>query len=148
ARDERDRAVTELLAKGVTVELATSTPPDEDALGKLRKTLIAARNEHATAQTLLDRATETVAALQAGASGPHAGAALAHGAVVDAREIRDTHWRTIRRSWVSGDLPDAAERVDMAAEFDTQLSASDKLADDEATERSRVTALDARIEMQ
>lgn len=148
ARDERDKALTELVAKGITVDITTSTPPDEEAVGKLRQALIQVRNDETKAQTLLTEATAELQALQSDTSGPHVGAALTHDAVVDARAVRDAQWRTIRRSWVSGDLPDVGERVDLAAEFDTRSAAADQVSDDEAVERSRVADLDARAEMQ
>lgn len=147
-RDQRDNALTELLAKGITVEIASATAPDEEAITRLRKTLVQARSDEANAERLLADATADVQTLQAGASDPHAGAALTHAAVVEARSNRDAQWCTIRRSWVAGELPASAERVDIAADFDTALAASDQVADEEAVERSRVAALDARAEVQ
>lgn len=148
AREERDKALTELVAKGVTVDITTSTAPDEEAIGKLRQVVIQVRNDESKAQALLADATAAVELLQSGASDRHAGATLTHDAVIDARGSRDAQWRTIRRSWVSGEIPEAGERADIAAEFDTRLAAADKVADDEAAERSRVAALDTRAEMQ
>ncbi|MGV0626935.1 AAA family ATPase [Mycolicibacter minnesotensis] len=148
ARDERDRALAELVAKGAVVDIVTSTAPDEEAIGKLRQALIQVRNAEAKARTSLEAATEMVQELQASASTPAAGATLTHEAVRDARGGRDTQWHTIRRSWVSGELPDPAERVDLAAEFDARSVAADTLADQEAAERARVCELDARAEMQ
>ncbi|MEB3021004.1 AAA family ATPase [[Mycobacterium] crassicus] len=147
-RDERDRALTELVAKGFTVDIATSTAPDADAVGKLRQALIQARKVETKAQTLLAEATEAVQVLQSSVSGPHAGAELTHDTVTELRGSRDAQWRTIRCSWVSGELPDTAERVDIAAEFDARSATADNVADDEAVERARVAALDARAEMQ
>ncbi|MEO6794618.1 MAG: AAA family ATPase [Mycobacterium sp.] len=153
ARDERDSALTELLGKGINVDIATSTAPDEEAMNKLRKALVQVRNNEATATTLLVEATGAVQAMQSGALGSHTGATLNHNGVlkavlIEARTSRDAQWRTIRRSWVTGDLPGSADRVDLAAEFDARLASSDEVADDEAAERSRVAALDARTEVQ
>lgn len=148
AYDELDSARHELLGKGITVDIAAAAAPDEEALGVLRKAVIQARTDETKAETLLDEAAEAVQVLQSSAAGPHAGAVLTHDAVVDARNVRDAQWSTVRRSWVSGDLPAPPDRVDIAAEFDTWLAAADAVADDEAAERSRVAALDSRAELQ
>lgn len=146
ARDARDRALQELLANGVTVEVTTSRAPDTAAIGRLRKTLADARVKEATATKLLSEATDAVQDMLAGTHNPHSGAALTHAAVREARSNRDAQWSTIRRSWVTGELPASTERVDIAAELDKRLDEADKLADDEAVERSQVAALDARAE--
>ena len=148
ARDGCDRALGGLLTKGIAVEISASTPPDEGAIDKLRAALIGARQEEVKAETLLAEATSAARVLQSRASEPPAGAAITRDAVVEARAIRDAQWSTIRRSWVSGELPDTADRIDMAAEFDTSLADSDRIADDEAVERSCVAALDARAAVQ
>ena len=148
ARSERDKALADLVAKGVTVDIVTSTAPDEEAINKLRQALIQVRNDESKAQALLVEATSVVQELQARALGSPADAVLSHDAVIDARGSRDLQWRSIRRAWVSGELPDVGERVDIAAEFDSRLAAADVVADDEAVERSRVAALNARAELQ
>lgn len=148
ARDARDNALAELMVKGITVEIASATAPDEDAINTLRKQLTQARNDEEKAKAQLADAAAAVQALQAGAAGSHAKATLTHTAVTDSRNARDAQWRTIRRSWVSGDLPEPADRVDIAADFDTALAGCDQVSDAEAAERSRVAALDARTAMQ
>jgi hypothetical protein len=148
ARDERDTVLNQLLMKGITVEIAASAAPDEEAISRLRKALADARNSEATAVTLLTEATEAVQVLESSAANPPAEFMLTHNAVLEARSSRNAHWNAIRRSWVTGELPGSADRVDIAAEFDTRLADSDKIADDEAAERSRVAALDARLEVQ
>lgn len=147
ARDECDRAVTELLARGIAVEIASSAAPDQEAIGRLRKALADERIRETTAETLLTEATDAVVALDADPSDPCAAVGtLTHAAVVEARAGRDAQWSNIRRSWVTGDLPGSGDRVDIAVEFDRSLSDADRVADDEAAERSRIAALDARTE--
>lgn len=148
ARDRHDTAVAALLSKGVTVDVAASEPPAEEALAKRRAELVGARDAERTARTLHAEAAETVRNMQSDTAAAHSGAALTHDAVVDARRSRDDQWHTIRRSWVTGELPGADERVDLAAELDARVVSADRCSDDEAIERSRIAALDARAEMQ
>lgn len=147
ARHARDGALTELLGRGVAVDIATAPAPDDDAITKQRKALVQARRDEETATVLLAEAAAAVQLLQASAADPYAGPALSDADVTDARSRRDEQWGSIRQSWVTGELPLAAERIDAAAEFDTALAAADRVADDEAAERSRVAALDARAEL-
>ncbi|MBS9535356.1 AAA family ATPase [Mycobacterium sp. M1] len=147
ARQKRDDALGELLGKGVTVEIATAAAPDGEAIDRIRKALIQARNDEGKATALLAEAAAAVQVLQASDSDPYAPAALTPADVTDARGARDAQWGAIRRSWVTGELPVPAERVDIAAEFDAAVAAADRVADDEAGERSRVAALDARAEL-
>lgn len=145
ARTARDKALDDLAAEGVGVEIAQSTAPSQEAISKLRDALGAAHTKEATAKGLLTKSRQVSTDLRAQAPTPHTDAALTHTDVVDQRRGRDAQWSTIRRSWVTGELPVPADRVDMAAEFDEQLEATDRVADDEATQRARGAAQDARI---
>lgn len=146
ARDRCDRALNELAAHNVTVQIGASAVPDSAAIDRLRRDLVAARGAETTAAKVLAEATGGVAEMLTGAHEPHAGATVAQADVREARSDRDTRWNTIRRSWVTGELPESGERVDMAAELDRRMGEADRIADDEAAERSLVAALDARAE--
>lgn len=145
-RAARDRALEELAAKGVTVDVEESTAPSEEAISEVRRDLGLARTQEATAEGLLSKATEAVDAMRAKAPTRGAEHTVGHDDVLGARGNRDSQWAAIRRSWVAGDLPAATDRVDMATELDKRLDGADKVADDAAAQRARDARNDAHVE--
>ncbi len=146
AKEKRNEALDELLARGICVDFDTSRPPSQDAMGTLRDAVVAARASVGTLGTMLDDAQRARAALREGAPEARADASVTRADVVDLRTQRDARWRDVRRAWVSGQLPDPGDRVDMAADLDARSCAADRAADDEAAERARIAMQDARIE--
>ena len=144
SRDERDRALTGLVGKGITIDIATCRAPDASVIGDLRAALITACQNEQRAETRCEEAATALQTVQSSSSAPLDEVALHHDAVVEARRRRDERWHSIRRSWVSGELPSDGERIGLAAEFDTESATSDRIADDEATERARLAALHVR----
>jgi hypothetical protein len=145
AKEKRNEALDALLAKGVAVDLAVSKPPSEDAIDSLREALQSARNAVDTQSQILLEARRDTANLRDGAPGTRAEATITHSDVLGHRRQRDAQWSEVRRSWVSGELPDPGMRVDMAADLDARIQTADRAADDESSERAHLAAQDARI---
>ena len=146
AKSKRNEALDALLTRGISVDFKASKAPSEEALDGIRGALVDARGQLATARQLLAEARESANHIRDGAPEPHSAASLSHVDVLESRRRRDVAWGNVRRSWVSGELPNPADRVDIATGVDAALSESDLTADDEAVERARVAAQDARIE--
>jgi uncharacterized protein YhaN len=53
-------------------------------------------------------------------------------ALVDARSRRDASWSSIRKPWLSGDLPTEPDRVEMARELDGDIRGADQMAESQA----------------
>ena len=146
AIEDRDKALRDLIAKGISVDLATAKAPREERIATLRDALGAARDRESSATAVLAQARETTNALRGAAPTPVSAPEITHAAVIEAREARDTQWGVIRQSWLSDDRPDPQDRIQLAAELDRTTKAADQTSDQESTERARVAADDARIE--
>src|SRR5690625_6626991 len=84
--------------------------------------------------------------LRDAAPAPRVEATLTRTDVVAARRDRGARWAAVRELWLSEKATDRADRAVLAADLDTSLARADTVADDEAVQRSRVAAHDARIE--
>jgi hypothetical protein len=146
AKEKRNEALDALLAKGIRVDFATSMPPNDDAIDALRDALVTARARVVTLGTMLVDAQEATTNLRDGTPAPRDEATITSADVAGLRTARDVQWSHVRRAWVAGDLPDAGERSDLAADLDGRISAADRAADDEASGRARIAMQDARIE--
>ncbi|MCV7314962.1 AAA family ATPase [Mycolicibacillus parakoreensis] len=146
AKSLRDKALEDLAAKGIGVDITESAAPSVDAVTRLCEELDRAHGAEATAETLLAKARDAVITLRDAAPAPRVEATLTRTAVVAARRDRDARWAAVRELWLSEKATDRADRAVLAADLDTSLARADTVADDEAVQRSRVAAHDARIE--
>jgi recombinational DNA repair ATPase RecF len=145
AQEKRESSLSDLSGKGLIIDLSTALIPSEETISNLRDKLATARDQESTAQALLDTARRETNALRASAPTPVSLPTLNHADVIAARGARDERWLAVRRSWLNGDLPDPGGRHDMATELDKTLLEADRVADQEAAERSRIATLDAVI---
>ena len=146
AIDDRDKALGDLVARGITVDLAAAAAPREGVIAALRDTLTAARDRESSATAVLAQARETTNTLRSVAPTPVRAPEITHAAVIEARKVRDTQWGLILQSWLSDDRPDHQDRIHLAAELDRTTKTADQISDQEASERARVAGDDARIE--
>lgn len=145
AIEGRDKALGDLVSKGIAVDLAAARAPREEMIATLRDALTTARDRESSATAVLAQARETTNALRGAAPTPVRAPEITHAAVIEARKARDARWGTIRQSWLSDDRPDPQDRIQLAAELDRTTKAADQTSDQESTERARVAADDARI---
>ena len=146
AKEKRNEALNGLIAKGIAVDFTTSRPPSEDRIDGLRAELTTARAGVVTQEAMLTSAGRATALLRADAPAARAEATVTQSDVAEHRTARDAHWGQVRRAWVAGALPDAGDRIDMAAGLDALVITADRAADDEASDRARIAAWDARME--
>jgi uncharacterized protein YhaN len=146
AIEDRDKALGDLVAKGIAVDLAAATAPREECIAALRDALTTARDRESSATAVLAKARETTNALRGTAPTPVRAPEITHAAVIEARKTRDSQWGVIRQSWLSDDRADPQNRIGLAGELDRTTKAADQTSDQEATERARVAADDSRIE--
>lgn len=146
AREDRDKALGDLVTKGIAVDLAAAKAPREERITTLRDALTTARDRESSATAVLAKARETTNALRGAAPTPVRAPEITHADVIEARKMRDAQWGIIRQFWLSDDHPDPQERIHLAAELDRTTKAADQTSDQEAAERARVAADDARIE--
>lgn len=146
AIENRDKALGDLLAKGIAVDLGSAIAPREESIAGLREALTAARDLESSATAVLAQARDTTNVLRNAAPTPVRAPEITHAAVIEARNARETQWGLIRQSWLSDDRPDPQDRIQLAAELDRTTKAADQISDQEATERARVAGDDARIE--
>ena len=146
AIENRDKALCDLLAKGIAVDFAAAVAPREERIAALREALTSAKDLESSATAVLAKARETTNALRGAAPTPVRAPEITHAAVIEARKARDAQWGVIQQSWLSDDRLDPQQRIQLAAELDRTTKAADHTSDEEATERARVAADDARIE--
>lgn len=146
AIENRDKALGDLVTKGIDVDLTAANAPREKSIAALRDVLSTARDRESSATAVLAKARETTNGLRGAAPNPVRAPEITHATVIEARKARDAQWSVIRQSWLSDDRPDPQHRIGLAAELERTIRASDQISDQEAVERARVAADDARIE--
>ena len=146
AIDDRDKALGDLVATGIAVDLAAATAPREKVIAALRNRLSAARDRESSATAVLAQARDTTNVLRSEAPNPVRAPEITHAVVIEARKARDKQWGLIRQYWLSEERPDPQDRIHLAAELDRTTMAADQISDQEATERARLAGDDARID--
>ncbi|MHB1475902.1 MAG: ATP-binding protein, partial [Dermatophilaceae bacterium] len=135
ARAGAERA---LLGYGIQIDPASATLPDATAVTGAKGRLSNALESLTTQKGLGQKARDEIRDLEASAPMAPTPAHTTRDDVDSRRHTRDLHWSSLREVWLTGELPEPAERGRSADDLTETIVAADGVSDLEADERERL----------
>ena len=135
ARAGAERA---LLGYGIQIDPASATLPDATAVTGAKGRLSNALEALTTQKGLEQKARDEIQDLEASAPSTPKPARTTRDDVDSHRHTRDLHWSSLREVWLTGELPEPAERGRSADDLSETIVAADGVSDLEADERERL----------
>jgi len=137
ARAAAERA---LLGYGIQLDPASATVPDATAVSVAKARLSNAFESLTTQKGLEQKARDEIQDLEASAPSTPTPAHTTREDVDSHRHARDLRWSSLREVWLTGELPEPAERGRSADDLTATIVAADGVSDVEADERERLAS--------
>ena len=140
ATKARAAAERTLLGYGIQLDPASATVPDATAVTVAKGRLSNAFESLTTQKGLEQKARDEIQDLEASAPSTPTPAHTTREDVDSHRHTRDLHWSSLREVWLTGELPEPAERGRSADDLTASIVAADGVSDVEADERERLAS--------
>ncbi|NMM23736.1 MAG: AAA family ATPase [Phycicoccus sp.] len=140
AAKARAAAERTLLGYGIQLDPAKATVPDATAVTAAKNLLSNAFEVLTTQKGLEQKARDEIQELEASAPSTPTPAHTTREDVDSHRHARDLHWSSLREVWLTGELPEPAERGRSADDLTASIVAADGVSDVEADERERLAS--------
>lgn len=138
ANKARAAAERALLGYGIQLDPANATVPDATAVTGAKGRLCTAIEALTTHKGLEHKARVEIRGLEASVPSTPTPAHTTRVDVDSHRHTRDQHWSSLREVWLTGELPEPAERGRSADDLTATIVAADGVSDVEADERERL----------
>jgi len=137
ATKARAAAARALLGYGIQLDPVSATVPDATAMTVAKRRLSNAIESLTTQRGLVQKARDEIQDLEASAPSTPTPAHTTREEVTSHRHTRDLRWSSLREVWLTGELPEPAERGRSADDLTATIAAADGVSDVEADERER-----------
>jgi len=137
ARAAAERA---LLGYGIQLDPASATVPDATPVTVAKGRLSTAFESLTTQKGLEQKARDEIQDLEDSAPSTPTPAHTTREDVDSHRHARDLRWSSLREVWLTGELPEPAERGRSADDLTASIVAADGVSDVEADERERLAS--------
>ncbi|MHB8275283.1 MAG: AAA family ATPase, partial [Dermatophilaceae bacterium] len=140
ANKARAAAERALLGYGIQLDPASATVPDATAVTGAKGRLSTTFEALTTQKGLEQKARDEIQDLEASAPSTPTPAHTTRDDVTSHRHTRDMRWSSLREVWLTGELPEPAERGRSADDLTATIVAADGVSDVEADERERLAS--------